>query len=91
MSDRRDRCRSRGTALAREPDLMMVDVRQRDRNRFAAVDTILKTRCVPHLFVNGDAHQERALHHNAVVLEKLSFVSELMRAIEKALGISITP
>ena len=71
--------------------MMMVDVRHRDRNRIAAVDTILKMRCVPHLFVTGDAHQERASHPNAVVLEKLSFVPELMRAIEKALGISNTP
>jgi len=70
---------------------MMVDVRQRNRNRIAAVDTILKMRCVPHLFVTGDAHQERALHPDAVVPEKLFFVSELMRAIEKTLGMLITP
>jgi two-component system, response regulator PdtaR len=78
-------------ALICQPDLMIVDAGLSDGNGVAAVDTILKNRFVPHLFVTGDGRRVRALHPDAIILEKPFFVPELMRAIEKALAVWVGP
>jgi hypothetical protein len=43
---------------------------------------------VPHLFVTGNGREVKALHPDAVILEKPFFVPELIRAIERALLVS---
>ena len=74
--------------LACQPDLMIVDAGLSDGDGVAAVDAILKARFVPHLFVTGNGRQVRALHPDAIILEKPFFLPELMRAIEQALAVS---
>ena len=72
-----------------QPDLIIVDAGLRDGNGVAAVDTILSTRFVAHLFVTGDARRVRALHPDAIILEKPFFEPELEVAIEQALAVSV--
>ncbi len=75
-------------AMAHQPDLMIVDAGLGHGNGVAAVDAILQTRYVPHLFVTGDGRKVRALHPDAIILEKPFFVPELVQAIEQALAVS---
>lgn len=72
-------------ALICQPDLLIVDAGLADGNGVSAVETILRTHFVPHLFVTGNGREVKALHPHAVVLEKPFFVPELVRAIEQAL------
>jgi CheY-like chemotaxis protein len=74
-------------ALTCQPDLMIVDASLTEGSGVAAVDTILQMRFVPYLFVTGNGRQVRALHPEAVILEKPFFLPELVRAIEKALSV----
>ena len=76
-------------AQTHQPDLMIVDAGLRDGDGVAAVDIILKSRFVAHLFVTGDVRAVRALHPNAVILEKPFFELELVLAIEQALADSV--
>ena len=76
-------------AQTHQPDLMIVDAGLRDGDGVAAVDTILKTRFVAHLFVTGDARKVRSLHPDAIILEKPFFESELVLAIKQALADSV--
>ena len=76
-------------ALAHLPDFMIVDAGLRDGNGVAAVETILKTRRVPHLFVTGNGQKVRALRPDAVILEKPFFELDLVAAIERALAVSV--
>ena len=78
-------------ALARthQPDLMIVDAGLSEGNGVAAIDAILKTRFVAHVFVTGDARRVRALHPDAIILEKPFFLPELEAAIEQALAVSV--
>ena len=76
-------------ALMHQPDLMIVDAGLSDGNGVAAVDAILSTRFVAHLFVTGDARRVRALHPDAIILEKPFFLPELETAIEQALAVSV--
>ena len=75
-------------AQAHQPDLMIVDAGLREGNGVAAVDAILKTRAVAHLFVTGDPRAVRAIHPDAIILEKPFFMPELVTAIELALAVS---
>ena len=76
-------------ALAHSPDFMIVDAGLRDGNGVAAVETILKTRRVPHLLVTGNRQKVRALRPDAVILEKPFFELDLVAAIERALAVSV--
>jgi CheY-like chemotaxis protein len=78
-------------ARTSQPDLMIVDAGLSDGNGVTAVEAILRARFVPHLFVTGNGRQVRALHPEAVILEKPFFVPELIRAIEQALLVSAAP
>jgi two-component system, response regulator PdtaR len=69
-----------------QPDLMVVDAGLSTGNGVAAVDAILATRYVPHVFVTGDARKVRALKPDAIILEKPFFIPDLVRAIEQALS-----
>ena len=71
-----------------QPDLMIVDAGLNSGNGVAAVDAILATRFVPHVFVTGDARKVRTLKPNAIILEKPFFIPDLVHAIEQALAIT---
>jgi two-component system, response regulator PdtaR len=75
-------------ALAAEylPDLLIVDAGLTSGNGIAAVDTILVTRFVPHLFTTGDALRVKLLKPDAIVLEKPFHENELAAAITCALA-----
>jgi CheY-like chemotaxis protein len=75
-------------ALAAEylPDLLIVDAGLSSGNGLSAVDTILATRFVPHVFVTGDALKVRLTRPDAVVLEKPFHELELAAAISSALS-----
>jgi two-component system, response regulator PdtaR len=68
------------------PDLLIVDAGLAAGNGVSAVDTILATGFVPHVFTTGNALKVRQLRPGAVVLEKLFHETELADAIELALA-----
>jgi CheY-like chemotaxis protein len=73
-------------ALANEylPDLLIVDAGLTSGNGVSAVDAILATRFVPHIFTTGDALKVRLLKPDAIVLEKPFNEAELTEAIALA-------
>jgi CheY-like chemotaxis protein len=73
-------------AVRYRPDLMIVDARLGDGSGVSAVEEILRTRFVPHVFVSGDTLRDQALSPGAVVLQKPFVESDLVRAIQRALG-----
>ena len=72
-------------ALRCRPDLIIVDVQLREGNGVSAVDEILSTGFVPHLFVSGDIKEVLARKPGAVAIEKPFRESELDRAIQRVL------
>lgn len=76
-------------ALAAEyrPDLLIVDAGLTSGNGLSAVDKILATRFVPHIFITGNALKVRLLRPDAVVLEKPFHEGELADGIELALSL----
>ena len=72
-------------ALRCRPDLIIVDVQLREGNGVSAVDEILSTGFVPHLFVSGDIKEVLVRRPGAVAIEKPFRESELDRAIQRAL------
>ena len=68
------------------PDLMIVDVRLGDGSGFTAVEEILRTGFVPHVFISGDISTVRALKPGAVAIQKPFDEAVLVRAIERALA-----
>jgi DNA-binding response OmpR family regulator len=80
------------TAAAQyRPDLMIVDAWLGDGSGVSAVERILRTGFVSHLFTSGNVKKIRALRPDAVVLEKPFREPELARAIQRALEIQATP
>ncbi len=73
------------------PGLMIVDAWLGDGSGVSAVERILRTGFVPHLFTSGNVKKIRALRPDAVVLEKPFREPELARAIQRALDIQATP
>ncbi len=71
------------TAARCGPDLMIVDLRLHDGSGISAVDEILRTGPVPHVFVSGAEVQPRP---GAVVLRKPFRKSDLVLAMQRALG-----
>ena len=68
------------------PDVMIVDVRLRNGSGVSAVEKILRSGHVPHVFVSGDISSIRTLGTCAVVIEKPFRESELAEAIQHALA-----
>lgn len=66
------------------PDLMIVDAQLGNGSGIAAVDAILESGPMPHLFVSGDARQVSVLRPRAVVLQKPFREADLARAIQRA-------
>ena len=79
---------SAAIALAADylPDLLIVDAGLTSGNGVSAVDIILATRFVPHVFTTGNALKVRLLKPDAVVLEKPYHEAELAEAIASALS-----
>ncbi len=70
------------------PDLMIVDVGLGEARGIAAVKEILRGECVPYVFVTGDSLRGVPLGAEAVLIQKPFRVSDLERAIERALSTS---
>ena len=68
------------------PDLLIVDAGLAAGDGLSAVDTILATRVVPHVYTTGNALKVRQLRPGAVVLEKPFHEADLADAIELALA-----
>ncbi len=68
------------------PDLMIVDVGLGEAGGIAAVKEILRSGFVPHVFVAGDSLRGLPLAPETVLIQKPFRVSDLERAIERALS-----
>jgi CheY-like chemotaxis protein len=73
-------------ALRCRPDLIIVDVELREGNGISAVDEILSTGFIPHLFVSGNINKILARRQGSVAIEKPFREPELIRAIHRALA-----
>src|SRR5271157_6419674 len=73
------------------PDLMIVDVRLGEASGIAAVKEILRSGFVPHVFVTGDTVRGTPLGPDTVLMRKPFRVSDLERAIERALSAAPVP
>jgi CheY-like chemotaxis protein len=75
------------TAVVRwRPDLMIVDARLGDGSGVSAVEEILRTGFVPHVFISGDTSRVQALRPGTVMIQKPFLEPDLVRAIQRALG-----
>jgi CheY-like chemotaxis protein len=86
-------CATEGTeadavaAAARcRPDLMIVDAQLGTGSGIAAVAQILCTGFIPHLFMSGDPLGLSVLRPGTVVIEKPFVETDLVRAMNRALG-----
>jgi two-component system, response regulator PdtaR len=78
------------TAAARfQPDLMIVDAQLNDGSGISAVETILKDRFVPHVFVTGDKLGTQQHRPGDVVIEKPFRERDLVDAIKRAFSIDV--
>lgn len=68
------------------PDVLIVDVGLAAGSGVSAVDTILATRFVPHVFTTGNALKVRLQKPDAVILEKPFDEADLAEAITFALS-----
>ena len=68
------------------PDLLIVDAGLAEGSGVAAVETILASRFVPHVFTTGNALKVRLQRPDAVILEKPFHEAELAEAITFALS-----
>lgn len=66
------------------PDLMIVDAQLRDGSGVLAVEKILQTGFIPHVFVSGA--RVRTVRSDAVVLHKPFREVDLAQAIQRALA-----
>jgi CheY-like chemotaxis protein len=71
------------------PDLMIVDARLGDGSGFTAMEEILRTGFVPHVFISGDILTLRALKPGTVAIQKPFDESVLVRAIQRALNATV--
>lgn len=75
------------TAAARHhPDLMIVDIRLGEASGVAAVNEILRSGFVPHVFVTGDALRDLPFGPDAVLIQKPFRGPDIARAIQRALA-----
>ncbi len=68
------------------PDLMIVDVGLGEASGIAAVEEILRSSFVPHVFVTGAAVRGIPLGPDTVLIQKPVRVSDLELAIQRALA-----
>ena len=67
------------------PDMMIVDVNLAEGSGVKAVERILLTGFVPHVFMSGDVSSLRLLKPGAIILRKPFTNIDLDRAIHRAL------
>ena len=79
------------TAVGCRPDLMIVDALLGLGSGVAAVEQILRTWIVPHVFVSGDLSRVQKYRPSAVMLQKPFRESDLASAIQRALGAAALP
>jgi two-component system, response regulator PdtaR len=75
-------------AVRCRPNLMIVDARLGDGSGLSAVEEILRTGLVPHLFISGDTFGVQARSPGAVVIQKPFRESDLAWAIQRTLGVA---
>lgn len=68
-----------------QPELIIADVRLREGSGIVAVNNILQSGFVPHLFVSGDVVERKSLNPSAGILQKPFYETQLVRAIERAI------
>ena len=68
------------------PDLMIVDVRLGKGSGLFAVDEILRSRYIPHVFVSADISAVRAQRPLSVAMQKPYREAELASAIKRSLA-----
>ena len=68
------------------PDLMIVDVGLGEASGIVAVKEILRSGYVPHVFVTGDTVRGMPLGPETILIQKPFRVSDLERAIQRALA-----
>lgn len=73
-------------ALKHKPDLMFVDAHLGKWSGVAAVEVILRTRFIPHIFTSGDVSSVRAQRPDAIVISKPFRETDLINAIEMAMN-----
>lgn len=76
------------TAVRCRPDLLIVDVQLGAGSGISAVDEITRHGHVPHIFVSGDPSDIQARRPLAVCIRKPFRESELVAAMQRALGIA---
>jgi DNA-binding response OmpR family regulator len=74
-----------------KPDLMIVDARLGGGSGVFAVEEILRTGFVPHLFMSGNISKVQSLRPDAVVLGKPFSETDLIKAIQRALEVTDSP
>jgi two-component system, response regulator PdtaR len=78
--------RAVAAASRSRPDLMIVDVGFGEASGIAAVNAILRSGFVPHVFVTGGALRGVPLGPDTVLIRKPFRVSDLDQAIQRALA-----
>jgi CheY-like chemotaxis protein len=73
-----------------KPDLMIVDAALDEGSGVSAVEEILRTGFVPHVFVSGNAAAVQALRPGAIVIQKPFQDPDLARAIQRALAATLS-
>jgi two-component system, response regulator PdtaR len=68
------------------PQLMIVDARLREGSGISAIEVILRTVPMPHVFVTGDIAGLRAQLPDAIAIEKPFGEAGLAQAIQRAVG-----
>ncbi len=76
-------------AVRLRPDLIILDVRLANGNGISAIEAILHTGFVPHLFISGDRSYVLARRPGAVVIQKPFREPDLGKAIQSALAAAI--
>jgi CheY-like chemotaxis protein len=77
-------------ALRHRPDLIIVDATLGDESGVAAMQTILETSRVPHVFVSGNISNVLTQRPHAVGLQKPYSESALASAMEEALAMAVS-
>lgn len=72
-------------AAQHKPDMMIVDARLRHGSGIVAVEEILRTGFIAHVFISGDAATVRQLRPDDVIVEKPFRESDLVGAMQRAL------
>lgn len=76
-------------AIRFRPDVMIVDALLGAGSGVVAVETILRTDNIPHVFVSGDAASVRRRRPGAIALQKPYREADLAGAVQKAMRAAV--